>query len=182
MHARCIRAERWKLEMWKQGLSYLVVLFESLKSKILAKSLALNRSEIFDPRNRATKGFLQRRVFAAGPLVRSLAACSINPPSLARDTLIQQLGQMQAPIVTFIAVALIKTAIIITVMRAMQNRCRNQLVAPGRPGATPWENGKWGRALVSYTAPVIEAADNHLEGFSKHLLEMILSLAFLHPS
>ena len=64
------------------SISYLVVLFESLKSKILAKSLALNRSEIFDPRNRATKGFLQRRVFAAGPLVRSLAACSINPPLL----------------------------------------------------------------------------------------------------
>ena len=40
-----------------------VALSVPLKSKILAKSVALNRgSEIFDPRNRATKGFLRSRV------------------------------------------------------------------------------------------------------------------------
>ena len=42
----------------------------SLKSKILAKSLKRGRREIFDPRNRDTKGFLGRWLVAdVGPLV-----------------------------------------------------------------------------------------------------------------
>ena len=57
-----------------------VALTVSLKSKILAKSRALNGDGIFDPRNRATKGFLRSWGVAAGPLARSLVARSINPP------------------------------------------------------------------------------------------------------
>ena len=100
-----------------------VALSVPLKSRILAKSVALNRgSEIFDPRNRATKGFLRSRGVAAGPL-RSLVARFINPPSPdVRDTSIHQLGQAHSSTLSLSLPSppLVKTAIIMMVMRAMQ--------------------------------------------------------------
>ena len=109
-----------------------VALSVSLKSKILAKSRALNGDGIFDPRNRATKGFLRSWGVAAGPLARSLVARSLSTP-LSRqghlDSTTRSTRSLSLP-----SLPSVKTAIIIMHGHASNaNRCRNQLVAQCSP-------------------------------------------------